>query len=73
MVANHGVGSYDSFTTSLDVKDAPIRENSYVYWSKKKMMPEAKVTPKFKKGEILIFQGLDKRTPVIFQKCLSKL
>ena len=74
MVVNEGVENYNSFTTSLDIKNTPLRavSNSSVFWSKKEntMNPEVQVVPKFMKGKRLIFQEMEKRISVFFQRSL---
>ena len=72
-VVNEGVKRFHNYTASMDTKESPVRniKNTSVFWSNKvaQMSPEVDKNSKFKRGEKLLYQEIDKRISVDFQKC----
>ena len=64
---------FDTYTASMDTKEPPVRniQNTSVFWSNKvaQLSPEIDKNSKFKRGEKLLYQEIDKRISVDFQKC----
>ena len=64
---------FHAYTASMDTKEPPVRniQNTSVFWSNKvaQLSPEINKNSKFKRGEKLLYQEIDKRISVDFQKC----
>ena len=57
----------------MDTKEPPVRniQNTSVFWSNQmtQLSPEVDKNPKFKREEKLLYQEIDKRISVDFQRC----
>ena len=73
VVLNEGMKGFHTYTASMDTKEPPVRniQNTSVFWSNKvtQLSPEIDKNSKFKRGEKLLYQEIDKKVSVDFQKC----
>ena len=74
VVVNEGMKEFNAYSTSLDTEEPTTRNihNTSVFWSNKVALvsDEIEKDSKFKRGQKLLFQELDKRISVTFQKCI---